>query len=354
MSIPRSKGASSVSVRSERGRAARLASGALAPVLAVLLACAPLGPGAVDSAASGAALTVAETPSSAQTAGGEFISWREHRIDDEVSLFRIDGDPLVDSSWTETVLATVTVPMNSRPVDLDGDGDLDILAGSRSEARIFWLENLLEEGELAFEEHPIEVTGRTEPWQRGPRRLTGMNVEFADLNHDGRLDMVLQETPVLNVWLEQPADPVAEPWTIHPIGDTAPDNPTGLALFDIDEDGDLDLWSGAYSSRPRDRDGEDKTAASVSGRLGWFANPGDPTGEWIRHDVSRRVRGMFDEFIVLDMDQDGDSDLVATRGNSGHYDGVFWLEQVRTAEPQRAFSPARESESRHLPLPPGD
>ena len=63
---------------------------------------------------------------------------------------------------------------------------------------------------------------------------------------------------------------------------------------------------------------------------------------------------MFDEFIVLDMDQDGDSDLVATRGNSGHYDGVFWLEQVRTAAPQRASFPARESESRHLPLPPGD
>lgn len=179
-----------------------------------------------------------------------------------------------------------------------------------------------------------------------------MNVEFADLNHDGRLDMVLQETPVLNVWLEQPADPAAEPWTIRPIGDTAPDNPTGLALFDIDDDGDLDLWSGGYSSRPRDRDGQDKTAASISGRLAWFENPGDPTGAWIRHDVSRRVRGMFDEFVVLDMDQDGDDDLVATRGNSGRYDGVFWLEQVRTAEPQRVFFPARDSESRHLPLPP--
>ena len=274
---------------------------------------------------------------------------------EEISLFRIDGDPLVDASWTETVLATVTVPMNSRPVDLDGDGDLDILAGSRSEARIFWLENLLEAGSgLAFEEHPIEVTGRTVPWERGPRRLTGMNVEFADLNHDGRLDMVLQETPVLNVWLEQPSDPVDEPWIIHVIGDTAPDNPTGLALFDVDDDGDLDLWSGGYSSRPRDRDGEDKTAASVAGRLGWFENPGDPAGEWTRHDVSRRVRGMFDEFVVVDMDDDGDDDLVATRGNSGHYDGVFWLEQLRSAEPRRAFFPARDSESRHLPLPPDD
>jgi hypothetical protein len=45
-------------------------------------------------------------------------------------------------------------------------------------------------------------------------------------------------------------------------------------------------------------------------------------------------------------------DLVATRGNSGIFDGVFWLEQVRSPQPQASFTPARATESRALPLPP--
>ena len=61
---------------------------------------------------------------------------------------------------------------------------------------------------------------------------------------------------------------------------------------------------------------------------------------------------MYDGFIPLDMDGDGDVDLVSTRGNSGTYDGVFWLEQLRTPAPQKAFTPARSEDSRALPLPP--
>ena len=49
---------------------------------------------------------------------------------------------------------------------------------------------------------------------------------------------------------------------------------------------------------------------------------------------------MFDKFLVRDMDGDGDVDLIGTRGNSIPYDGVSWLEQVRTAEPVLAFDQA--------------
>ncbi len=88
------------------------------------------------------------------------------------------------------------------------------------------------------------------------------------------------------------------------------------------------------------------------GRIAWFANPGDPKRAWIRHDISRRARGMHDEFFARDMDGDGDVDWVGTRGNSGTYDGVFWLEQIRTEQPVRAFTPKRVVESRPLPVPP--
>jgi hypothetical protein len=69
------------------------------------------------------------------------------------------------------------------------------------------------------------------------------------------------------------------------------------------------------------------------------------------HNVSRRKRGMYDAFVARDLDGDGDIDFVTTRGNSGVYDGVLWLEQVRTPQPQKAFTPARQDESAHLGLP---
>jgi hypothetical protein len=60
---------------------------------------------------------------------------------------------------------------------------------------------------------------------------------------------------------------------------------------------------------------------------------------------------MFDQFVPRDMDGDGDIDFVSTRGNSSVYDGVFWLEQVRTPTPAPAFTQARQQDSPEVPLP---
>ncbi len=48
------------------------------------------------------------------------------------------------------------------------------------------------------------------------------------------------------------------------------------------------------------------------------------------------------------MDGDGDVDFVTTRGNSTPYDGVLWLEQVRTGDPVPSFDRAREVDSPEL------
>jgi hypothetical protein len=44
-------------------------------------------------------------------------------------------------------------------------------------------------------------------------------------------------------------------------------------------------------------------------------------------------------------------DLLSTRGNSAPYDGVFWLEQVRTSKPMPRFKAARDKESEEVGLP---
>ena len=68
------------------------------------------------------------------------------------------GDPLHPDGWRETVLGTYSVPQNAEPVDLDGDGDLDIVGGSRGEARLVYFENV-SAGALEFREHAITVAG---------------------------------------------------------------------------------------------------------------------------------------------------------------------------------------------------
>ncbi len=266
-----------------------------------------------------------------------------------ISWYEIDGDPLRDASWTEHVLTRVRVPINSPPVDLDSDGDLDIVASSRGEARLFWFENL-GGPKINFGEHAIDIAI---PAGFPEIRVTGFMFGFLDFNGDSRLDLLLSASrPNFGtvIWLEQPAEPDS-PWAAHRIGTTAPDSATGLTITDIDGDGHPDIFVGGYSRGPRDRDGEEVTRAMALGRLAWFENPGDMQSPWIRHDISRRKRGMFDMFVARDLDSDGDMDVVGTRGNSVPYDGVYWLEQVRTEEPQPAFARARETDSEEMPLP---
>ena len=271
------------------------------------------------------------------------VDGREGLQPNNFSIFVLPDDPLDGALWREQVLGKSMVPINSEPVDLDRDGDLDVVAGSRSERRILWFENL---GGFDFLEHAISIAAL-------PTNLTldGFNMDYADINGDGRLDIVSTAWPGSLVWLQQP-DEFDSKWDAHLIGTLIPDQLVSVRLADIDGDGDLDAFSGAYSRGPRDIDGPDVGVDDRLGRIAWFENPGVmPQQQWMHHDISRRKRGMYDKWMARDMDADGDLDMVGTRGNSFPYDGVIWLEQVRTDDAQSVFRQARTVDSQQMSLP---
>lgn len=268
-----------------------------------------------------------------------------------ISFFEIAGAPLDDRAWVEHVLTEVPWPINAQPVDLDQDGDIDIAAGSVAQGRMFWFENVGGDGRFDFIEHSIVVASAD--GADTPPVVNAFNLDFVDLNDDDRLDIVTFDTNRLlglsPVWLEQPADAQGD-WRLHRIGEYTPDALVGFAVVDINGDGRPDLMTGGYSLGSRTGDGGAAVDGAL-GRLAWFENRGAVGRQWVRHDFSRRQRGMFDMFIPMDMDHDGDIDFVSTRGNSGPYDGVFWLEQVRSREPIAAFERVRTDESPEMPLP---
>lgn len=289
------------------------------------------------------------------------------------SLFTLQGPPLEPSSWREQELLRQGIPNNAMPWDIDGDGDLDVLAGKRIHQAMVLIENrgLAADGSLGTLAHPIVIEPATDTPANWRVSANAFQADFADFNGDGRTDIAVSVTEQDPAdprgarsglgWLEQP-ETLDKTWRFHRIGETLPDPVIGIHLADVDGDGDVDAFtggysglnilSGGYSGASRDFDDPSVTAASTVGRIAWFENPGPASAGWKRHDINRTVRGMYDMFSTRDMDGDGDLDLIVPRGNSGSFDGVLWLEQVRTVAARPAFTPARKRESRQLPLPP--
>lgn len=120
--------------------------------------------------------------------------------------------------------------------DLDGDGRLDLVIGGR------WYEapkDLLRDPwkEHLFADWPLDAV-----------------VKVADMNKDGRLDVVLarSEGPHRISWFEASPDPRRGPWTEHVIGDAVA-FAHGLAIGDMNHDGELDVVMAEMQQSPEKR-----------------------------------------------------------------------------------------------------
>jgi len=176
--------------------------------------------------------------------------------------------------------------------DLDGDGDLDVLSSSYFDDKLLWLENLDGLGG-DFTRHIISSAIQT-PW----------GVHAADLDGDGDMDVL---AAALNgdhiIWYEN----TDGSGTFLQKQFISAFEVNSVRTGDIDGDGDLDvIWSST-------QDGKIKYSRNTDG-LGTFVGTLN-----IENSVSS-----IPNFHTIDIDGDGDLDVVSAWSFQGGSQGVSW------------------------------
>ena len=286
--------------------------------------------------------------------------------DDSIAWFENDGAD--DPSWTTSVIATTA--NNARNVhvaDMDGDGDLDVVATSLDDKTVSWYEN----------------DGADDPSWTAADIDTNSDGAFGvyvdDMDDDGDLDIVIGSAFDDTIaWYEN--DGAADPsWTKSAI-DTSADGARNLHVGDMDGDGDLDIvaasagddtiawyendgaanpsWTksvidssldAALSVYPADLDGDGDldivSASAFDHTIAWYQNNGAADPSWSGTDITTSATGARDVFVG-DMDGDGDLDIVSASVDD---DTLAWYEADWTTSSTSRVTGATCGSSPDLP-----
>lgn len=197
-----------------------------------------------------------------------------------------------------------------QPVDVDGDGDQDLIVaefGWHKTGGIHLLENQgMSEGRPKFAPHVLD------------KRSGTIHVPIADLNGDGRPDFVAlisQEHESVVGFLNR-----GERKFEAQVFDVPQDPSTGssgLSLVDLDKDGDLDALV-------TNGDSFDSFYVKPAHGVQWLENRGDL--KFVRHRITP-MPGVH-RALAGDLDGDGDLDIVAA---------AFLPKEVRLQQPDTEF-----------------
>jgi len=182
--------------------------------------------------------------------------------------------------------------------DINGDGFLDIAAGRRAEGED-------EPTQLIWWQHPGKPAGHWQATQIGSTSHPIDRVEIADINGDGRADVIIAEErypglePDANLfWFENPASD--EEWQKHWL--TTQYSMNNLDVRDLDDDGDQDIITSEHKG------------------------PGLELQAWENDGLGKFEKHVLDEgkeahlgSQLYDMDGDGDLDMVSVGWDQYQY-----------------------------------
>jgi hypothetical protein len=226
----------------------------------------------------------------------------------------LEGDPRNLKAWKYHFLCDVGWTMSLEPDDVDDDGDIDVVVSDNQGAGrgIFWLENPGTRAAMsgvAWTEHSI-LTSSTD-------RFNFLTV--TDLDLDGKSDILSAGSSSWLFWLRRSSgasksmEGVSAGWELHRIrlpGGHRSSKAVRVADFNLDGKPDIVMTLGG---------GGGKTSVY------WMNYRKDVTDEeWLTHDISGPLGQKFDLIELLDLDDDGDLDVITCEEDYNL--GVFWYE----------------------------
>ena len=225
-----------------------------------------------------------------------------------VGWLRSPENPRELDNWTYQMLLPTSWIMTIEAHDMDGDGDLDVLVSDRKgpNSRVLWLENPGKEANRntpTWKDHTIGAVGKEV-----------MFIDYADINGDGRKDIIAPIKPRTILLILQPCK-LDAPWETHSI--QFPSEKYGTAksarAANIDNDGKIDIAvTCEHANGP------------LSGCLYLSYDKSPMEKVWKDTDIGGSAGLKYDLIEIIDIDGDGDLDLFSCEERDQL--GVFWYE----------------------------
>ena len=227
-----------------------------------------------------------------------------------VGWLQAPANPRQMGNWKLHTLYKAGWIMSLAPLDVDADGDLDVIVSDRKgeNSGVLWLEN----------PGAASVSGNWMEHRIGGDGLEIMFLDIADLDEDGHPDVIAAVKPNQIHWFRNPAK-VGKKWPVQVIEVNQPvgmGTAKGVRVGDVDGNGKPDIVYSCEKAVPPKRG------------LVWLSFRESPTEKvWTVHDISGPEGIKYDRVELSDIDGDGDLDvLTCEERHQGVGIGVFWHE----------------------------